>query len=947
MNNELNTFALQKVAPGVMGVSIAFIATYLLGGLTFLPVVLVLVLVHAYLTFPIQPPSSQSSEPSSDDLRDANDDGRNIKSLESTAELAEKFHRRHEPDVAAGYFAVCREYVPGGINGKPPERTTPAGAVVATESPSVYQSMYRSIFDRKQGPSLDPGKGNGKTAKRARNVFFVVLRHKHLMLYEDSEQMEVKYVISLEHHDVSIYSGGDMIPEGELWIKRNAIRLARKSAVEDPTSTSKPFFLFSENCSDKEDFYFALLQNQEVKPDAPDNPPRPQQYETKHIINLVQKLHSSEEHLQTRWINGLVGRLFLALYKTPLLEDFIRKKIRKKIARVKKPAFLSGIVLQKIDMGEAAPHITNPRLKDLTIDGDCCAEADFKYSGNFRLEVAATAKIDLGARFKAREMHLVLAVVVKKLNGHALVKFKPPPSNRVWISFETMPEMELAIEPIVSSRQITYGIILRAIESRIREVMAETIVLPHWDDSPFTDTTSQQFRGGIWADQASENQLPTIHTKIPDEAPEDEAEVELDPASIPLGSARRKDERSMSIPVISDVPPLSQTSDLATNSTPTLVDTTKDGVSTGVQKSTEPPKALRSRSFASAANPLVSMDNANVDSTQQEKKRKQQKDATSAMMAISSRSRPTSPSDTIAGSASTPSTLWENSKKTDSGSSSISDHIGPVDQILTQSVVTDSPIQTSLPPTPTSLSSRSTKSAFGGETSQPQSLQADSRTSTNSEKKQSMAAIGAATAAAKNWGWGVLNRNHQRNQNNAHPDRAGTPEYPIGRGRPLPPPGQPLPFPDRLNPPATPKRKAVAPPALPQRRQDETKTRPVPPPPLPARKRQGSVPLDNVGDEDLLIVEAPPEEETSSPIDDKPEKDMESLETGHESDEVASSSGASEAVPPDKEVSIPQDDVKQHRKSYGEEESALSSWQVAQEEEARSKSIWMDTEEHS
>jgi hypothetical protein len=84
-----------------------------------------------------------------------------------------------------------------------------------------------------------------------------------------------------------------------------------------------------------------------------------------------------------------------------------------------------------------------------------------------------------------------LAVVVKKLEGRGLIRFKPPPSNRIWISFETMPDIDMTIEPIVSSRQITYSIILRAIESRIREVIAETVVLPHWDDCSFTDTTHQ------------------------------------------------------------------------------------------------------------------------------------------------------------------------------------------------------------------------------------------------------------------------------------------------------------------------------------------------------------------------------------------------------------------------------------------------------------------------
>ncbi|CRK13856.1 hypothetical protein BN1708_017199, partial [Verticillium longisporum] len=96
-------------------------------------------------------------------------------------------------------------------------------------------------------------------------------------------------------------------------------------------------------------------------------------------------------------------------------------------------------------------------------------EADVKYNGNFRMEVAATARLDLGSRFKVREVDLVLAVVLHKLDGHVFFKIKPPPSNRVWFSFQTMPKMEMTIEPIVSSRQITYTLILRQIEHRMKE----------------------------------------------------------------------------------------------------------------------------------------------------------------------------------------------------------------------------------------------------------------------------------------------------------------------------------------------------------------------------------------------------------------------------------------------------------------------------------------------
>ena len=932
-----------------MGISITFVLIYLLGGLTFLPILLAIVLLHAYFTFPVRHLSSISS-----DLRDGKDDERNLKPRASIADIAEKFKRPHEADVAAGYFAVCREYVPGGINGKPPERTNPHGTVITTESPSVYQSMYRSIFDRKQGPSLDPGKGNGKTVKRARNVFFVVLRHGHLMLYEDSEQLEVKHVISLELHDVSIYGGGDEIPEGELWIKRNAIRLTRKAGFEDPASASKPFYLFSENCSDKEDFYFALLQNQDIEPKAPDNPPRPQQYETKHIIGLVQSLHSSEEQLQTRWINGLAGRLFLALYKTQVIEEFIRKKITKKIARVKKPAFLSGLVLRKIEMGESAPQITNPRLNDLTINGDCCAEADFKYSGNFRLEIAATARIDLGARFKAREVNLVLAVVVKKLNGHVFVKFKPPPSNRVWISFETMPDMEMTIEPIVSARQITYGIILRAIESRIREVMAETIVMPHWDDSPFTDTRHQKFRGGIWADQGTTGEMPTEHTKIPDEAPEDDVELEAEVTPVPHASFRAKDERTMSMPVSSDSLPLSPITKVVTSPKQSVDGTTKDSLATGAQKGPEPPKALRSRSFASAANPLLSTDNANFDSMQPVKNIKQQKDATSAMMAISNRSRPISPTDTPMGAPPGPSTLWENSQRTSSRSSTFSDSHGTPEPRPLQDVYSSSPSQISLPPTPTSTSSRSTKSTLGNDMPQPRTLHADTRTPSSSEKRQSIVALGAATAAAKKWGWGVISRStDQKTQQDPDPDRAGTPQHPIGRGRPLPPPGQPLPFPERprtkMTPATTPKRKPVPSSDLLQGRQDEAKSRPVPPPALPARKRQGSAHIDHDSGGGILVVEAPPESEPSSPNDNEEDQYISDpgIEAAKEKQELAASLPNSIALDARDRTPERRRSLTLIQDSHGFDGSTHSNSQSTQEEEARTKSMWLDSNEHS
>ena len=154
--------------------SVSFLLVYLLGGLTFIPLVLIALFVHAYLTFP----HYSSSPADARDLFRSGDDPDAVKSAQKN--LGEKFQLRkgsYEADVAAGYFAVCREYVPGGVNGKPPERTTPTGnTTIGAPSPSVYQNIYRSVgsvFEKKTTSPID----NKAAPRKGGNVFYVVLRY--------------------------------------------------------------------------------------------------------------------------------------------------------------------------------------------------------------------------------------------------------------------------------------------------------------------------------------------------------------------------------------------------------------------------------------------------------------------------------------------------------------------------------------------------------------------------------------------------------------------------------------------------------------------------------------------------------------------------------------------------------------------------------------------------
>ena len=853
-----------------------FLFVYVLGGLTFIPLLLGVILYVGWRSLPIEDSDGKAAKANDPaELARINDDELVLKT--ATDDLASKFRRKHDADVAAGYFAVCREWVPGGVNGKPPDRLSPAGETIAQESPSVYQTMYRSLFDRSQKPTIEPHKdGAGKNVKKANNIFYVVLRHGHLMLYDDIQQLEVRYVISLEYHTVDVYAGSEeVIPEGELWVKRHAIRLSRKRSKDSSEKLSLPFFLFSENLSEKEDFYHALLKNQEhSSPDVP----IAEDFDTSYIVKLVQKLHSSEEQLQTRWLNALIGRLFLATYKTPEVEDFMRSKLTKKISRVKKPAFITRISLHHIDTGSEAPFLTNPRLKDLTVNGDCVAEMDVEYTGGFRIEIGATARIDLGKRFGAREVDMLLAVTLKRVQGHLLVRFKPPPSNRLWFTFEKMPQMDLSLEPIVSSRKITYNIILNAMESRIREVFAESLVLPFWDDIPFLDTAAQTHRGGIWKREKTETT-----TEIKDETPEDEAETAA--GGTDGVHAIKASAKNFSVPALvgDSIPVHSKSVDSKSlTAVPASDAITADGTRTPPGKV---PRALRSPSFANVADPMLTANHVDSGSNKSDLDATPKREAAAVLKDLSVRRG--SPSDPHTETPANVPAMTEalkgrsssNASKASDDSARPSTRASNPDSAETSMALGS----TSRPSTPSSAGIDSKRSSTYDESRPPKSFTQTARSMTAADRKQALA---SATAAAQKWGsslgWGVL----KNKKDGSAPDRTSsttsttaTPSEPMGRGQPLPPPGQPLPRPPKSNIMsnipfmATGQKKPAS--ALPKRPEPAIpstsappKVVPAQPPPLPERRRRKSTMHEadhGSNGEEVLVVEAPAESLPNSP----------------------------------------------------------------------------------
>ena len=592
-------------------------------------------------------------------------------------------------------------------------------------------------------------------------------------------------------------------------IKRTAILLKPRasSAIDDVIKGSsaqpKPFYLFSSNCSEKEDFYHALVAAQTESP-------TPQLLDSSCSIKLQSNIHSNSLTPETRAFNALINRVFLALHRTPFLEDLVRDKIEKKISRVAKPAFISYVNVQSIDLGDAGPILSNPRLKDINISGDMVLSMDVKYTGGVKIVISAVAKLDLGQRFKVRTVDLVLAGSLQRLQGRMLVRVKPPPSNRIWFCFESLPDMEIKIEPVVSSRQITYNWILRTIENRIREVFAETLVKPNWDDIPFFDTHGQAYRGGIWQQQPQ---------------PDDEPSRTSTDQNIQdfLGS---RNEKSMSMPNLADPSEASATSSGA--QTPVVADQTASAfdptpglkhrsvtslpqaAQAVIDRVNTAPKAVRSPSFASpsVSAPSVAVDGSNVDafrgdelpqatkrwigrSTQPMSKR----DAVEAIRQVKDRA-------TMREDAGTPQNVNIDAPTAtaEAGSvdrtASISKEPEEVHVERTSSVDTKSSERLHVNASDESLPLPRTPDRGSFSRTDTGSSSATSSQNSQTRGKALFAATAAATSAARQWTLNaVANRNKGvplfKGQNAQKPG----PQEPVGRGQPLPPIGQPLPGP--------------------------------------------------------------------------------------------------------------------------------------------------------
>ncbi|KAG2194576.1 hypothetical protein INT46_011291 [Mucor plumbeus] len=452
---------------------IGFIVIYVIGGVTFLPFVALAAFI--YIKGGIQPllPKVDHKEPITITSKD------------------------EDVIVKKGWIRLTNQYQP-----KMPEVNSGNGGII-----SGIQSYVS-------------GSSNSNTNLK-KGLVYAILKHGTLFCYESEKQQQVVMILPMQDFQVSLYPPNSATtPEGTIYDRTSVIRLVPNAIKDDIKRASKNtsvytlseeditcystrvLYLTCGRNTDKEDWYFGLLEAHQLLQDQSPDGPQYVMMDSTHfdqdaLEELIYQVQSTPSHRETAWINAVFGRLFLGMYKTDRLKKFVEMKIRKKIDKTKRPTFLDEIHVRSVDVGASVPFITDPKLLSLSAEGEVIVEAKVEYKGGLTIEIETDFNWSYSSRMKPIRMNLILAVELRRLAGRMMFKLKAPPTNRYWLAFFEMPEMDWKITPVVADKQIKLNIVTNAIESRIREVMAETFVLPNMDDTSFCPSGGT---GGIFGE---------------------------------------------------------------------------------------------------------------------------------------------------------------------------------------------------------------------------------------------------------------------------------------------------------------------------------------------------------------------------------------------------------------------------------------------------------------
>ncbi|CAL5050307.1 unnamed protein product [Urochloa decumbens] len=146
------------------------------------------------------------------------------------------------------------------------------------------------------------------------------------------------------------------------------------------------------------------------------------------------------------------------------------------------------------------------------------------------------------------QVPLSLAIKISSIRGTMRVHIKPPPSDRIWYGFTSMPEIEWELESSVGDRKITNSHIASLISNRIKASLRQSLVLPNCESIPVSwmisdtdDWVPRKIAPFIWL-----NREPPTETSArpppPAELPGEASAIAKIKSSPPVSLTRSKNE---------------------------------------------------------------------------------------------------------------------------------------------------------------------------------------------------------------------------------------------------------------------------------------------------------------------------------------------------------------------------------------------------------------------
>ncbi|KAJ2093777.1 hypothetical protein IW138_000173 [Coemansia sp. RSA 986] len=239
---------------------------------------------------------------------------------------------------------------------------------------------------------------------------------------------------------------------------------------------------------------------------------------------------------EDEWLNAMVGRIFLAMYRTEFMRQHFIRKLQSKFDRVQRPIFLDRMVVADLDVGDNAPVITNPKLESFDANGQIDASMYVHYMGGFKVVLNTSVKIG------SLRLSIALSVVLESLAGKMLVRFHPAPSNRVWVGFYEMPQIRLKLSPVFMQKQVRYAVISQAIEKQIYDILRISMVLPNMDDTVFFPTPHED--GGILERSLKDYKDAGLDQEADSDDDSEQPVTANRPSSAAAGASKNGDKRA-------------------------------------------------------------------------------------------------------------------------------------------------------------------------------------------------------------------------------------------------------------------------------------------------------------------------------------------------------------------------------------------------------------------